>query len=279
VEARKRELVLVILSALVATAVSSAAFAQDGTASGHLTLNNETTALAYAYASAQQGFFDKSKEDIRILLSDVELPPEALSDVFELIHMGRDGKAAVVEVVLDANATPISGAIYARAFGGSVSVTGMHHFARQAFDHARVAGRLWMDEPKTFQDVTFQYDATFAALIPRPPTAEEVAAAIASPPGIAAAGCVVAIRTGNLPAFISTLTGGAASVYSGPDGQKRFEALRNETPADSHVVGLERPSDTTAKAIVNGTRDGIVIEFQIELVYDGGAWLVVKVAE
>ena len=57
------------------------------------------------------------------------------------------------------------------------------------------------------------------------------------------------------------------------------KALRKETPADSHLAGLERPSDTTARAIVNGTRDGIVIEFQIELVLDGGAWLVVKVAE
>ena len=136
-----------------------------------------------------------------------------------------------------------------------------------------------MDEPKSFQGVTFQYDATFAARIPRPPTAEEISAAIASPPGVAAAQSIDAIRAGNLEAFVSTLAGGTAAAYSGPDGAARFEALRKETPADSHLAGLERPSDTTARAIVNGTRDGIVIEFQIELVLDGGAWLVVKVAE
>ena len=278
-EARQRELVVVALAVLLLSAVSSRAFAQDGTATGHLTLNGETTPLTHAYASAQPGFFDKAREDIRILLSDVELPDSALGDVFELIHMGRDGRAHVVEVVLDADGAPISGAIYAKAFDGSVSVTGMHRFAKQVFERARVAGRLSMDEPKSFHGVTFQYDATFAARIPRPPTADEVAAAIASPPGAAAAQCVDAIRAGNLAAFVSTLAGGTAAAYSGPEGAARFEALRKETPQDSHLAGLERPSDTTASAIVNGTRDGIVIEFQIELVLEGGAWLVVKVAE
>ena len=278
-EARQRELVVVVLATLVAATVSSRAWAQDGTAAGHLTLNGETTPLTRAYASAQPGFFDKTKEDVRILLSDVELPDSALEDVFELIHMGRDGKAHVVEVVLDADAAPISGAIYAKAFDGSVSVTGMHRFTRQAFERTRVAGRLSMDEPKSFQGVTFQYDATFAARIPRPPTAEEIAAAIASPPGVAAAHCVEAIRSGNFQAFAATLATGTAAAYAGPDGAKRFEAIRNETPPDSHLAGLERPTDTTARAIVNGTRDGIVIEFQIELVLEGGAWLVVKVAE
>ena len=259
--------------------MSSRALAQDGTASGHLTLNGETTPLTHAYASAQPGFFDKTKEDVRILLSDVELPQSALEDVFELIHMGRDGKAHVVEVVLDAEASPISGALYAKAFDGTVSVTGMHRFTRQVFERARVAGRLSMAEPKSFQGVTFQYDATFAARIPRAPTPEEIAAAIASPPGLVAARCVEALRSGNLQAFLATLAAGTAAAYSGPDGARRFEALRNETPADSHLAGLERPGDTAARAIVNGTRDGIVIEFQVELALDGGAWLVVKVAE
>ena len=137
-EARQRELV-VALAVLLSSAVSSRAFGQDGTATGHLTLNGETTPLTHAYASAQPGFFDKAKEDIRILLSDVELPDSALADVFELIHMGRDGKAHIVEVVLDAEAAPISGAIYAKAFNGSVSMTGMHRFAKQVFERARVA--------------------------------------------------------------------------------------------------------------------------------------------
>jgi hypothetical protein len=278
-EAGQRELVVLAFATLVAAAVPSGVSAQDGTASGHLTLNGETTPLTRAYASAQPGFFDKTREDIRILLSDVELPDSALEDVFELIHLGRDGKARIVEVVLDADAAPISGAIYAKAFDGSVSVTGMHRFARQVVEHGLVAGRLSMDEPKSFQGVTFQYDATFSARIPRAPTAEEVAAAIASPPGVAAARCVDALRSGNREAFLSTLSGGAAAAYSGPEGAKRFEALRTDTPADSHLVGLERPSDSTAHAIVNGTRDGIVIEFQIELALEGGTWLVVNVAE
>ena len=80
--------------------------AQQGTASGRLTSNGETVALEYAYANAQPGFFDESSEDVRVLLSDMPLPEAARTDVFERIHMGRDGAARIVEVVVDAERRP-----------------------------------------------------------------------------------------------------------------------------------------------------------------------------
>ena len=82
------------------------------TVPGALTINGATFSLRYAYASAKPGFFDKDKEDIHVLLSDVPLTDEQQADVFEIIHLAGDGKAHVVEVVLDAEQRPIAGSFF-----------------------------------------------------------------------------------------------------------------------------------------------------------------------
>jgi hypothetical protein len=279
VEARRRKLEVVVLVAaaiLVVFAGPSALAGADGTAAGTLTLNGTTVPLKYAYAAARPAFFDKNKEDIHILLSDVPLEDEQRDDVFELIKLARDGKARIVEVVLDADANPISGAFFAQVFNGMAAATGMHKFEQSAFDHKRVAGRLYTDGARSFQDITYEYAATFSAMIPRPPTTEEAAAAFASPPGQAAASYVAAIRDNNLTAFVSVLSEPAAASYRGSDGQAAFASLRAETPADSKVVGLTTPTGTTALATINGTRDGIVIETVIELTLFDGSWKITK---
>jgi hypothetical protein len=66
--------------------------------------------------------------------------------------------------------------------------------------------------------VTWRYDVRFAASIPRPPTAEEQAAAIASPPAFAASQHIAAIRLAKLDGFLATPTAPAAADYRGADG-------------------------------------------------------------
>jgi hypothetical protein len=277
VETRWRKLVVLVLAAsAIALAVPSPIFAADGTAEGTLTINGTAISLKYAYASPQPGFFDKNKEDIHVLLSDVPLSDEQREDVFELMKLARDGSARIVEVVLDAEAKPISGAFFAQPFEGMVSATGMHVFEPSAFEHKRIAGRLHTDGARTFQSVTYEYAVTFSATIPRPPTAEEVAAALASPAGRAAAAYVTALRDNNLPAFVTLLAEPSAAAYRGADTEATFAALRAETPPDSTVVALTTPSETTAIATINGTRDGIVIEATVALALIDGKWKVTK---
>ena len=278
-EARRRKLVVLLLvvpAVAIALAVPSAVLAADGAAEGMLTVNGTTFPLKYAYASAKPGFFDKTKEDIHVLLSDVPLSDEQRADVFEIIHLARDGKAHVVEVVLDAEQRPIAGAFFTLPFEGMVSATGMHVFEQKAFEHKRIAGRLSTDGARTFQDITYEYAATFSALIPRPPTAEEVAAALASPPGLAAAAYVAAIHDNNREAFVGLLSEAAAAPYRGADGPAAFASVRAETPADGTLIGLTTPTENTAIATINGTRDGIVIEAIVELALIDGKWRITK---
>jgi hypothetical protein len=277
VEGRQRELVVGLLALLIA-ASASRAIAEEGTASGSLTLNGETVALKYAYAAAQPGFFDKASEDIRVLLSDKPLSERARTDVFELTHMGRDGAARVVEVLLDAERRPIGGAIYALNFNGMVSMAGMHRFEPRRFERTGVAGRLFVEGPHEFNGVTFQYDATFSAELHRPPSAEELAAELASPPARAATAWLAAIRAGRLQAVLDLLAPGAAANWRDTAGQTRFAELRAETPPDSRVVSLARPTSATAIATVDGTRtgDGVVIESNIELALIDGTWKITR---
>jgi hypothetical protein len=278
-EARRRKLVVLFLTSalMIALAVPSAVLAADGVAEGTLTVNGRTYTLKYAYASAQPGFFDKTKEDVHVLLSDVPLSDEQRADVFEIIHLANDGQAHVVEVVLDADRKPIAGSFFTLPFEGMVSATGMHVFEERAFEHKRIAGRLYTDGARSFQNVTYEYTATFSAVIPRPPTPEEVAAALASPPGRTAAAYVTAIHDKNLGAFVALLSESAAASFRRADGPAAFASLEADTPGDSKVVSLTLPTDTSAIATINGRRDdGIVIEATIELALIGGNWKVVK---
>src|SRR5262249_223680 len=65
---------------LFAAVALSAIEAEPGTAKGKLIVSGQETPLTYAYARAEKGFFDPSKEDIRVILSDVPLDDEALND-------------------------------------------------------------------------------------------------------------------------------------------------------------------------------------------------------
>ena len=161
----------VLLFATLTTSAAEAG-AESGTAQGKLTVGGQETPLTYAYARAEKGFFDPSKEDIRVILSDVPLDDEALNDDFARNQMAQEGKLHCVEVIINADKEPISAAIRHPAFSrtqGFVSVSGMHHFEPKTFDGKRVEGRLSTDRPNEFMNVSFQYAAEFAAPVWRRP--------------------------------------------------------------------------------------------------------------
>jgi len=270
VEDRKGKLVQQILAAVLLT---SAALAQAGAASGTFTVNGERIALVHAYASAQKGFFDPKAEDIRILLTDVPLTEPYPGDAFQLARLARDGKLHAVEVIVNARGEPMTGALFLGAFNGMASVSGMHRFEPESIERTRIAGRLFTDAPRTFGSVTYQYDATFSASIPRPPTAEETAAALASPPAISAGAHLKAVR-GGLEGFVATLTSEAARKFEGTGGAERFAEIRAETPVNSRVVALTNTGDDTRIATVQGTRGEIVVEFSLKLRRVGDSWKV-----
>jgi hypothetical protein len=275
VESRQGKLQSFLQLALVGL-LAGAAHAQDAPASGTLTINGSRVALKYAYASAEPAFFDKNGEDIRIRLSDVELSEEAATDVFAIVRLAREGAARVVEVTIDAKGEPMSGAIYAREFNGMVSLAGMHKFAPTRLERKVVAGRLWIEGLRTFSNVTFGYDATFSAAIPRPPTEEERAAALATPPARLVETYLATLRAGQLAAFMDTLSKNAAADYAGPTGEARFKKLQADMPADAKPATVTKMRDGSVQVSVEGQQNGITIEYLLRVVMEGGSWKIGK---
>ena len=275
-EDREGKLLFRIQVALLLLSCATAAAAQDGMAAGSFTIDGAATPLTHAYASAQPGILDKAAEDIRVLLSSVPLRPEMRRDTFALVKLARDGKAVIVEIVLDAKGEPLTGALYTREFNGMASTSGMHLFTRHRLEWDRIGGRLWMDAPRSFMKVTYHYDATFSAAIPRPPTAEQLAAALASPPARVAGDYWAALRAGQLPAFVALLSPALAAEYSGAAGEARYRQLRADMPADAKVTGVTRSEDGDTLVTIEGRQGGVAIEYTLKMVLEGGQWRVGK---
>jgi hypothetical protein len=152
-----------------------------GKADGSYTVGGKTTKLVYAYAMAKKGFFDETKEDVMVILSDVALQPSALADQFERMRMAAEGKLHALELTVNPEKQVTSGTLLHEAFAkyqGSVSVAGMHQFDSKTFDGKTIAGKLSTSRPSDFQKIAFQYSATFEAPIYRkpPPTMSGAAA-------------------------------------------------------------------------------------------------------
>jgi hypothetical protein len=271
VESRQGELEI-LTSLLLVLAVALQAAGREGTVAGTMTFNGLVVPVRHVYASAQPGFFDRTAEDVHVLLSDRPLADRVRADTFEILRVVREERAHVLEVVIDATGQPISGSIFVPEVDGMISATGMHVFTREALEPRRIAGRLAVAEPHTFMSLTWQYSATFSAPIPRPPTDAERAASLATPPAEAAARYVAAVRDGDFDRFVSTLTGPEADGYRRADGRARFDQLRTDMPKDTRVVSLEPQTDGSVIATVEGHDGTVVVAYELRVVPDATGW-------
>jgi hypothetical protein len=148
-------------------ALGSVALAADGKAEGQLIVDGKPAKVAYAYASAQPGFFDEKTVDTRVLLTDVPLPGKALEDDLTRINLVKQGKLHSLEVTINAKPQPISVTVRHPAFkvpqsGGSTE----DGFEAQVFDGRVVEGRVFRKSPgKSFEDLEYTYEVTFSAAI------------------------------------------------------------------------------------------------------------------
>jgi len=136
---------------------------QGGTASGTFSVAGKAAKIAHAYASSGPGFFDKSKTDTTVVLSDVELTPANLAD---LQTLAAAGKVHAIVLVIDADKQIISAQLHDAAFRMSASTAGSNlKFDATTFTKTQVAGKAYTVKPDTFgpRDVPFEFSVTFDA--------------------------------------------------------------------------------------------------------------------
>jgi hypothetical protein len=135
---------------------------------GKLDVEGKPVAITQVYAYAKEGFFDKKKQDVVVLLCDGAVPAPALRDVFAYKDLIATGKVHCVRQTIDANKQVINYDVGHQRFGsmGENGASTEHVFEAQTFDGKTIAGRARTKSPqKSFKDVPYTYDITFSAAI------------------------------------------------------------------------------------------------------------------
>lgn len=254
--------------------------AADGKAEGTITVNGKTTKLAHAYARAVKGFFDKTKEDVEVILSDVPLEPKALEDQFERSRMADAGKLHAFEITIDADGKPISTAFRDNGFK-KASPSGLSSadvFTKKVFDGKTVEGSYKSAKESEFFGNTYSFDVSFKADVTRapkpvPPTAAETAAAQKSPQAAVYADFLRAIQKEDLPALKKLFTKEQAKNLDDPEAKKMVGMVKMMSPTEIKVLKVVETGDK-ADLTVTGKQDGTVASGVVHMVKEGGAWKV-----
>ncbi len=272
------------------TETASQATAPAPQSLGAVTVNGKSVALRHVYAIRGPAFMDEKKEEIRIILSDVPVTVAELVSDFAIMDRGRAGNVNGVVVRLDMKANADTGELYHSALGRlQMALYGEHEFKPTVFDGQRVAGTLFMPEPRKFEAHTYHYTATFDVAIQRqadlkgqvaaaaaaeaasrvPPTAEEAAAAAASGPGQVASAYLKALLAKDIAAMKKL----AVNPQMFADMEGGLGALAMEIAAqtvqDVHVTRVNQTADT---AIVEVEGPNLKTPGKIPTVLVKGVW-------
>jgi hypothetical protein len=165
-------------------AIQPVAAPQAGAATGHMVVNGKTFALTHAYAVALPGRRDKTKVEIRVVLSDVAIADADLDAPAKVEALATSGRLHAMVLLLGDDPmghpgkAPVYIDIYDAAFNGAqqpMRLQGQQEFETRVDERTTIAGRHFMPSSFTFSDignnVTFQDDVTFSATIGRSPTA------------------------------------------------------------------------------------------------------------
>jgi hypothetical protein len=160
-------LLMASLFATDGSADSAPAVSADGKAEGTLTVNGKTTKVAFAYARSVPGFFDKNTNDIQVIVSDVPLDANALTDEFVRARLAKEGKLHAFEITIDAAGTPVSTAWHHDGFKGPMpsGLSTADLFTKKVLDGKVVEGSYKSASAGEFFDNTYAFDVTFRATV------------------------------------------------------------------------------------------------------------------
>jgi hypothetical protein len=251
--------------------------AYAGTAKGQLTVNDDTIELQHAYATAQPGFFDETKEDIVVFVSNVTLSDEAVPDMWERHKVDK-----YVEVSIDADQQPISVKVNHPAFQASPSGTSTTFILElSTFDEKTVAGRFYSETEQEFFGTTYTFDFTFQAEIQRkaelpPATEEEKEAAANSPQAAVFLEYITAAHASDVDALKTLVAGELAQELDGPDQEDILEFLKMFTPKEVEFQRIVKEEGDSATLIANAQAEGATSKGTLDFVKEGGTWRLLK---
>ena len=125
----------------IITAGSAVALAQNGSATGTLTVNGKASTMKYAYAYPEPPD-SKGGIDIVMIMSDQPLPRANLKDVDKLHDLSDHGKFEGVRLVVHDDQRVMSAAPFSKALTGYVSTALYAKFTFKQFTPSGIDARV-----------------------------------------------------------------------------------------------------------------------------------------
>ena len=142
-----------------------AAFAQPSV-SGTLTVDGKPTALKQVYAWHTAGFFDKTKDDTVVLLTDGPVTAAEQRDGFALRRLAAAGKLCFIRETINAKGQIINFQVGHRAFRMPPSGGSTEHVFEGKLEGQTISGKVnTRSVQESFDDVKYEYDVTFQAKV------------------------------------------------------------------------------------------------------------------
>lgn len=250
-----------------------------GAVKGTLTVNGKTFDLKYAYATAKKNPFDKSKSDVVVLMTDKEIPAEAIHDEFELMRVVDSSKLAGVSIEIDPDKQVISGMVYSPAFKkmGQISGAGNQKLELTARDDQHVAGKVTVAENSFFDD-KYAYSASFDV----PITAKPAPKALPGTPLPAGGGEIgkayeayrKAMKAGNMAVIRKSVAADNAKQMDDPDFKKMFPLIQSMQPKKIKITGGAVDGDNATLTVLS--LDEANTTGTVKMVREGGQWKMMK---
>lgn len=145
---------------LLALAIVATGCAQPA-ADSLLTVEGQKVKLTQVYAYAGEGFFDKTKMDTTVVLTDRAVTPHQSRDIGTLRRMAEDGKLCFVQTTINSAGQIVNFTIGHRAFKALPSGGSTEHVFDGKLKGSTIAGKVYMRSPGKFFGTSFDYAASF----------------------------------------------------------------------------------------------------------------------
>jgi hypothetical protein len=245
---------------------------------GSLTVNGKTAQLTHGYAATKPNPFDKKRTDVVVLLTDRELPDDAVHDTFAIMKAVDDLKFNGISIEISDEKQIISGMVYSPNFlkdMGQISVTGVQKLETTDFSTSHVAGRVFMDKPDDFFDNVFRFEATFDVATSAPPVPAALAGkplpAGGGEPGKAYEAYRKIMKKGDLVALRKAVSEEQAAKMQGPEFEKMFELVQAMQQEKVTITGGAVDGDT-ATLLVTADTKGEHSTGTVTMVRQKGLW-------
>jgi hypothetical protein len=259
-------------------AITTGAMAQTaGTATGTLIVNGNRHELKYARAATLPDEMDKGKEMLRVMVSDVPFPSEAMFHDIDLMVLGADGKINGVQ--LDFHGDGLVWLLRSADSKASFS----HSQTPNPFPAKIVGGKAegTMTASQKAEsnieiavEVALRYSAPIEKFVPEAePTAADAEAAKRSPAAIAYLGFEDAIQKGDRAGILAMLPPEKRAQVDNEHFPEILKMIQSMEPTEVRVRKAADKSGTVTLWVTGKSAEGVQ-KGKITLHLEDGKWMV-----